>query len=72
MSPLDTAIYWIEYVIRYNGAPHLRSAATELAWYQYYMLDIALILLSTLLLIFYIIKTFVKLVIAPAKKFKQQ
>ncbi|KAJ9582122.1 hypothetical protein L9F63_003536 [Diploptera punctata] len=35
-SAMDTAIYWTEYVIRHNGAPHLRSAALDLSWYQYY------------------------------------
>lgn len=43
MSPLETAVYWIEYVIRYRGAPHLSSAAIKLAWYQYYFVDMALI-----------------------------
>lgn len=27
MSPLQTAVYWIEYVIRYDGAKHLQSPA---------------------------------------------
>ncbi|RZB73448.1 UDPGT domain containing protein [Asbolus verrucosus] len=25
MSPVDTAIYWVEYVIRHKGAPQLRT-----------------------------------------------
>ncbi|KRT85102.1 Glycosyltransferase [Oryctes borbonicus] len=40
MSALDTAVYWVEYVIRHNGAPHLRSIAADLPWYQYYLLDV--------------------------------
>ncbi|KAJ3642488.1 hypothetical protein Zmor_025267 [Zophobas morio] len=40
VSPMETAIYWIEYVIRYKGAPHLRVAALDLPWYQYYLLDV--------------------------------
>ncbi|KAI7815290.1 UDP-glycosyltransferase [Rhyzopertha dominica] len=40
VSPLDSAIYWVEYAIRHNGAPHFRSAALDLAWYQYHMLDV--------------------------------
>ncbi|KAK9747235.1 UDP-glucoronosyl and UDP-glucosyl transferase [Popillia japonica] len=31
-SALETAIYWIEYVIKYQGAPHLRSIAADLSW----------------------------------------
>lgn len=39
IPPLDNAIFWTEYVIRHKGAPHFKSAALELTWYQYYMLD---------------------------------
>ncbi|CAL8384442.1 unnamed protein product [Arctogadus glacialis] len=30
LSPLDTAVFWIEYVIRNKGAAHLRSASSSL------------------------------------------
>jgi glucuronosyltransferase len=40
MSPLDTAIFWTEYVIRNGGAPYMRSAALDLAWYQYLLIDV--------------------------------
>ncbi|XP_057380501.1 UDP-glycosyltransferase UGT5-like [Daphnia carinata] len=41
-SPVERAIYWIEYVIRHQGAPHLRSAARELSFYQRGLLDVIL------------------------------
>lgn len=44
MSPLNTAIFWTEYVIRHRGAPHMRSAALELSWYQYLLLDVIAVL----------------------------
>ncbi|XP_063921532.1 UDP-glycosyltransferase UGT5-like [Zophobas morio] len=40
VSPMETAIYWIEYVIRHKGAPHLRVAALDLPWYKYFLLDV--------------------------------
>jgi hypothetical protein len=40
MKPLDSAIYWIEHVIRHKGAPHLRSAGLDLKWYQREMVDV--------------------------------
>lgn len=40
MSAMDTAMYWIEYVIRHKGAPLIRSSALDLPWYKYYLLDI--------------------------------
>jgi glucuronosyltransferase len=44
LTPLEQAVYWTEYVIRQKGAPHLRSAVLDLAWYQYLMLDIIAVL----------------------------
>ncbi|KAM7366066.1 hypothetical protein PAMP_015534 [Pampus punctatissimus] len=46
MSPLDTAIFWIEYVIRNQGAAHLRSAAFSLPWYSYFCLDVVVLITS--------------------------
>uniref|UniRef100_A0A1B6K0J6 UDP-glucuronosyltransferase n=1 Tax=Homalodisca liturata TaxID=320908 RepID=A0A1B6K0J6_9HEMI len=60
-SPLDTAVYWTEYVIRHGGAPHLQSAAVHLTWYQYYLLDVIAVCLAslaaTVATVVYIIKT---------------
>jgi glucuronosyltransferase len=39
-NSLNRAVWWTEYVIRHNGAKHLRSAALDLAWYQYLLLDV--------------------------------
>ncbi|XP_049793203.1 UDP-glycosyltransferase UGT5-like isoform X32 [Schistocerca nitens] len=46
VKPLDEAVYWTEYVIRHQGAPHLRSAALDLAWYQYLLLDVVAVLVA--------------------------
>ncbi|KDR11536.1 UDP-glucuronosyltransferase 2C1-like isoform X2 [Zootermopsis nevadensis] len=40
LTPLEQAVFWTEYVIRHKGAPHMRSAALDLAWYQYFLLDV--------------------------------
>ncbi|XP_017033093.1 UDP-glycosyltransferase UGT5 [Drosophila kikkawai] len=39
-DPRRTAVYWIEYVIRHGGAPHMRSAGLDLNWFQFYLLDV--------------------------------
>ncbi|XP_071453612.1 UDP-glycosyltransferase UGT5-like [Hetaerina americana] len=44
--PLEKAVYWTEYVLRHNGAKHLMSAGTELAWCQYYLIDVATVILG--------------------------
>lgn len=41
MSPMDTAIFWIEYVIRNKAAGHMKSAGFSLPWYSYFCLDVA-------------------------------
>nr|CAD7588238.1 unnamed protein product [Timema genevievae] len=46
LSAMDTAIYWIEYIIRHKGAHHLRSAAADLPWYQILLLDVIAVLLA--------------------------
>ncbi|XP_049856482.1 UDP-glucosyltransferase 2-like [Schistocerca gregaria] len=37
---LERAVWWLEYVIRHKGAPHMRSAALDLHWWQRLMLDV--------------------------------
>ncbi|XP_071536700.1 UDP-glucosyltransferase 2-like [Panulirus ornatus] len=43
-SPLDRAVYWSEHVLRYDGAPHLRSRAASMPLHQYLLLDVAAVL----------------------------
>ncbi|KAJ4448919.1 hypothetical protein ANN_00311 [Periplaneta americana] len=54
-SALDTAIYWTEYVIRHRGAPHLRSAALDLTWYQYLLLDVILAVIPLIIALRFIV-----------------
>lgn len=48
MSPMDTAVYWTEYVIRHKGAPHIQSAAVRMPWYQYYLIDVLLVIFTSI------------------------
>ncbi|XP_069374564.1 UDP glucuronosyltransferase 5 family, polypeptide G1 [Paralichthys olivaceus] len=48
VSPMDTAIFWIEYVIRNKGASHLQPAAFSLPWYSYFCLDVAVFIMAVL------------------------
>ncbi|XP_042877955.1 UDP-glucosyltransferase 2-like isoform X2 [Penaeus japonicus] len=36
----EIASYWVEYVIRHKGAPHLRSPIVTMAWYRAYNVDV--------------------------------
>ncbi|NWR95734.1 UD11 glucuronosyltransferase, partial [Furnarius figulus] len=50
IHPLDLAVHWVEFVMRHQGAPHLRPAAHDLNWVQYHSLDVLAFLLAVLLL----------------------
>jgi len=41
---LENVIWWIEYVMRHNGAPHLRFDGVDSAWYQQFDLDLVIFL----------------------------
>ncbi|XP_026814744.1 UDP-glucuronosyltransferase 2B2-like [Rhopalosiphum maidis] len=59
MMPQELVVYWTEYVLRHNGAHHLKSEALNLTWYQYMLLDVILVFIVSFLVIMYLIyKTF--------------
>lgn len=39
VTPLNTAVFWVEFVMRHGGARHLRLASYDLNWFQYHSLD---------------------------------
>uniref|UniRef100_G3PL60 UDP-glucuronosyltransferase n=1 Tax=Gasterosteus aculeatus TaxID=69293 RepID=G3PL60_GASAC len=58
MSPLDEAVFWMEFTMRNKGAKHLRVQAHELTWYQYHSLDVlAFVLAIVLVLVLLFVKT---------------
>lgn len=57
MSPIDTAIFWIEYVSRHRGKVNMRPPTVDLPLplYQYLMLDIISITLFAITFMIFII-----------------
>nr|XP_055062030.1 UDP-glucuronosyltransferase 2C1-like isoform X2 [Misgurnus anguillicaudatus] len=51
VKPLDSAIFWIEFVMRHKGAAHLRTESYKMPWYSYHSVDVMLFLLSAVSLI---------------------
>ncbi|KAF5287352.1 hypothetical protein FQA39_LY15955 [Lamprigera yunnana] len=69
MTGLEKAVWWIEYVIRHNGATHFKSPMFDVSIYQYYYLDAILILciflttlLATLIFVAKLLNRLIKLV----------
>ncbi|XP_046384786.1 UDP-glucosyltransferase 2-like [Ischnura elegans] len=62
-TPLDRAIFWVEFALRQgnDGMKALRSAGFDLAWYQYFLIDVLaavlIAIVSPLLLIYVTMKT---------------
>nr|QPA18369.1 UDP-gluconosyltransferase [Trialeurodes vaporariorum] len=55
MSGVDTAIYWIEYVIRHEGAHHLKPVTLQMPWYQELLLDVTVIFVTIFSVFMYIL-----------------
>ncbi|TWW54932.1 UDP-glucuronosyltransferase 2A1 [Takifugu flavidus] len=51
MKPMDSALFWIEFVMRHKGAAHLRTESYRLPWYSYHSVDVMLFLAGITLLI---------------------
>ncbi|NP_001170969.2 UDP glucuronosyltransferase 5 family, polypeptide A4 precursor [Danio rerio] len=49
MKPLDRAIFWIEFVMRNKGAPHLRTQSFRMSWIEYQSIDVILTLMVMVL-----------------------
>lgn len=43
MTPIDTSLWWIEYILK-NGGESTKSPATNLSWFVYHSIDVMLLL----------------------------
>lgn len=43
IHPMDEFVWWIEYVIKFRGAKHLKSIAAEMSVFTYLMLDVLIV-----------------------------
>jgi glucuronosyltransferase len=53
-EPLETALYWIEYVIENNGADLLRPHSVQMSWITYYSVDTISFLVLVVILTLYL------------------
>lgn len=67
MTPLELAIYWVEYVIRHEGAPQLQSPAKRLSLWVYYSLDVFAFTAAISVLVVWIFWQILKGVFGSAK-----
>ncbi|KAL0852994.1 hypothetical protein ABMA27_012777 [Loxostege sticticalis] len=73
MTALETAVYWIEYVVRYKGARHVKNPGLDMTWIAYHMLDVyafvLLMIVTFVLLVTKIIKVISRFV-EPRKNYR--
>lgn len=71
ISPSESVVYWTNYVLRHNGALHLRTVGADMPLYQYLMLDvigfIAAVIISSFCLLICLCKRIFKICF-PAMK----
>ncbi len=60
MKPLDRAVFWIEFVMRNRGAPHLRTQSFRMSWIAYHSIDVILTLLMIFVLFCLLIYSIIK------------
>ncbi|KAH0615934.1 hypothetical protein JD844_026592 [Phrynosoma platyrhinos] len=65
--PVDRTVYWINYILRHNGAQHLRAAVYTVSLYQYFLLDIAIVILLGTALFCYILARIAKFIFKQSK-----
>ena len=59
VSPMDRAMWLIDFVIKHKGAPHLKINPQGLNFIQYFCLDTIIFLILLLSFIFYILYRFI-------------
>ncbi|XP_072400614.1 UDP-glycosyltransferase UGT5-like isoform X1 [Diabrotica undecimpunctata] len=75
MKGVEKAVWWIEYVIRHKGAKHLRSPAADMSFFEYFMVDVVLFLLTCIVVILYSVYkllTVLRAMLRSSKKIKKQ
>ncbi|ENN80611.1 hypothetical protein HUJ04_011135 [Dendroctonus ponderosae] len=63
VSPLETSIFWIEYIAKHKGGQSLQSASIAMPFYQYFLLDVIAFTMLALFVFLFIIYEAICLVV---------
>lgn len=72
MNPEQLTNYWVEYVIRHNGAPFFKSPAHELNLLQRHSIDLYLTLVVTVWMIVFVIRRILNFLLGSVKNNKNE
>lgn len=56
VPPMQEAMFWIEYICQFSGAPHLKSHAVNMSWFSYLLFDVLFVALSAVFVFFVTIR----------------
>ena len=71
LHPLERATWWLEYLLRHPGNVAMRNPVQHLAWYQYFLLDVLLVVAVGILVAVYCVITVVRRFLDWKKKTKK-
>lgn len=67
LTPLQSVVYWIEYVIRYDGARHMQSPAVHLNFIQNNSIDVLLFFAVTFYIVLKVLQFFLRIILRTIK-----
>lgn len=53
LTPADSAVYWIEYLIRYGKDANTRPVSADASWINHFMIDMFVALLTTVFVLWF-------------------
>uniref|UniRef100_A0A5F9DN92 2-hydroxyacylsphingosine 1-beta-galactosyltransferase n=1 Tax=Oryctolagus cuniculus TaxID=9986 RepID=A0A5F9DN92_RABIT len=65
--PVNRTVYWIDYILRHNGAHHLRAAVHQISFFQYFLLDVAVVFLIGAALFYFLLSWVTKFIYRKIK-----
>ncbi|KAK1126084.1 hypothetical protein K0M31_004725 [Melipona bicolor] len=71
-TPLETAVWWTEYLGRGNSLPYVKSEAASMPWYQRNLIDVMLALALLALLSIYVSFRALKYILTRRKKKQEE
>lgn len=60
VHPMDEFMWWVDHVIKFRGAKHLKSAAIEMSLFSYLLLDVILVNILIILIVVYSVYYLIK------------
>ncbi|KAG7332810.1 hypothetical protein KOW79_004644 [Hemibagrus wyckioides] len=75
LKPMESIIFWLEFVMRHKGAAHLRTQAYKMPWFAYYNVDILAFIIAVFMIFFLLFGLICKLLckgLERKRKAKQQ